>query len=85
MTKEQLNKGNRIATNIKISEERLNAFRSLYNSGKCEESEHFNIHYMAGNTHCIIQETDDIYDILKAFIEYESNKIERLKKEFEEL
>lgn len=85
MTKEQLNKGNKISLNIKTSEERLNAFKDLYNSGECEDSEHFNIHYMAGNTHCLIQETDDIYDILKALIEYESDKIERLKKEFEEL
>lgn len=85
MTREQLNKGNNIALNIKTSEERLNAFKDLYNSEKCEDREHFNIHYMSGNIHCVIQETDDIYDILNALIKYESDKIERLKKELEEL
>lgn len=85
MTKEQLNRGNRISLNIQTSEKRLNAFKDLYNSGKCEDSNRFSINYMSENIHCVIQGTDDIYDILKVLIKYESDKIERLKKEFEEL
>ena len=85
MTKDQLNKGNLIALNIKTAEDRLTAFKELYNSGKCEKEENFSIHYKNGYIHCVIQETDDIYDILKTLIRYESDKIERLEKEFKEL
>ena len=85
MTKEQLNKGNSIELDIKTARDRLEAFNDLYNSGKCEDKDNFCICYTHGKMHYVIQETGDIYDILIALIRYESDKIERLKKEFEEL
>lgn len=85
MTKEQLKKGNSIELEIKTAKDRLEAFHNLCNSGECEDGDNFSIRYKHGNVQCVIQETGDIYDILKALIRYESDKIERLKKEFEEL
>lgn len=85
MTKEQLNKGNSIELEIKTATSRLEAFNDLYNSGACEDKDNFCILYKHGNVHCVIQETGDVYDILKALIKYESDKIERLEKEFKEL
>ena len=85
MTKEQLNKGNSITLDIKTASDRLDAFKDLYNSGKCENREDFYICYTHNNMHCIIQESGDIYDILKALIKYESDRIKKLEKEFEEL
>lgn len=85
MTKEQLNKGNSIELEIKTARNRLDAFKDLYNSGKCEDKNNFSILYKHGDIYCIIQETGDIYDILIALIKYESDKIKKLEKEFKEL
>lgn len=85
MTKEQLKKGNSIDLEIKTAKSRLEAFNSLYNSGECEDKDNFCIYYKHGKVHCTIQETGDIYDILRALIRYESDRIERLEKEFKEL
>jgi len=87
MTKQKFDKANDINLKLSQSKQRIKSFKSLLTRDRAREGANFKIYYLhEDGGQCIISDHDwDYEDILKALIKHESETIEKLEKEFEEL